>query len=154
MLMVKGSLFTTYFLMFIGGIIVALVLVYVILYGGIGIATSAGFYDAKANAQRLSSLISVASSFSGNFSFSMAVPYLPKCTVNISNEEVKFKVPGGVKIEGQGPEMVIKETSEITYQIVKPIYINVEKFDTECTDQGLLIYSIKEGDKIWFPTPS
>ncbi|MEM5800694.1 MAG: hypothetical protein QXD54_03895 [Candidatus Aenigmatarchaeota archaeon] len=152
MLMVKGSLFTTYFMMFIGGIIVALVLIYVILYGGVGIATSMGFYDARANAQRLSSLISASSSFYGNFSFEFRVKGLSKCTVNISEEKVKFKVPGGVKIEpeeGEGPEMIIKETSEITFVIVKPNYINVEKFDKYCTEQGLFISSRKEGDKIW-----
>ena len=148
--MVKGSLFTTYFILFIGGLILAILLVYAVLWGGIGIAKSWSFYDTKAQAQRLSSLISAASSFSGNFYFHYHVSYLTKCTVNISQDEVKVTIPSGAKIEQAGGKYVIKKTTSTTYPIIKPDYIIVKKLDKECNENGISIYSEKIGDEISF----
>lgn len=73
---------------------------------------------------------------------------MTQCTVNISQDEVRVTIPTGARIEEEGGKYVIKQTSTTTYPIIKPDYINVEKLDKECDENGISIYSEKIGDVI------
>jgi hypothetical protein len=129
--MLKGGMFTTYFLIFIGSIIVSLVLVYMLFYGGLGIASSMIYYDTRANVEVFTGLVSAASSHNGDFRIVFSLPP-GKCELEVSQDKVRMKIPqGDIKIESQ--EIKVK-MSETTMSIVKPDYVNIGSFKTSCSE--------------------
>jgi hypothetical protein len=151
----KGTTFVTYFLIFLGSVVLSLVLVYLLLFGGLGIIRSMGHYDARLNSETISSLYSSSSSFQGSFRTIYSLPE-GKCTLTITENSIKMKIPSGSVIVGgqdvaKGEKTVVevKKTTEIEKQIIKPDDISVKSFSTQCSEQEKVQLVIqKEGNEI------
>ena len=146
----KASMFIAYFLLLIGALIVSLVLIYLILWGGLGIILTLTFYDARANVEYLTGLISAASSFYGNFSFQYAFPPGISCELEIKEDKVNMTVPSGTYLIGSS-EIIFKKKTELKLPITKPKDLKVEDFYEKCDPnfQKILI-AVKEGDEMRF----
>jgi len=147
--MLKGSLFTTYFLFFIGSLVTAIILVYFILWGGLGIIKTLTYYSARANAELISSLISASSSFYGDFDFTYEFEPM-NCSLEIKENEVNVTIPSST-VFVERTQIVIKKTSEFILPITKPDYITINEFSTECDPEVKKSFnSAKHEDDIGF----
>lgn len=148
--MLKGSLFTTYFLFFIGSLMTAIVLVYVLLWGGLGIVKAMTYYNARANVELLSSLLSASSSFNGNFSFDYNFPPRTNCTLSITEDSVNMTIPSGA-VFVSNTEIRVKTETSFLMKVTKPDYTQISKFDTTCDPEtSKSLYSDKLDDGINF----
>jgi len=146
-IVLKGITTIAYFLMFIGGLVTTLVIIYLFFYFSTGIISAYIFYDARSNVESITSIISSMSSFSGNFSLIYLMPQL-KCDLEITSNEVNLKTYQ-VVVEREGTKVDIKRGQDITYPFVKVQGITVEPFKTECsTEEEKPILIEKSGDKI------
>ncbi|MFH0710998.1 MAG: hypothetical protein V1944_00300 [Candidatus Aenigmatarchaeota archaeon] len=155
--MLKGSMFNIYFLLFVSGAILALVLIYVMIYGGLGIAKSLLYYEARTVVETLASSTSAVASYHGDFKTGIIYKgSLPSgvCDLKIENNMITMKIPEqlvpttptDVKIN----EVKIK-ASESQMEIPAPDYIQIKSFAAKCEkgiSKSILIQ--KQGNLIWF----
>jgi hypothetical protein len=125
-----GSILTTYLLFFIASVALALVMVYLLLFSGVGIIMTLTHYDTKSNVETLTSLISSSSSFSGNFQTIYALP-AGNCKVEITSTSLKMTIPAG-KLNIGGKEIEISKDSETEMSIIKPNYVEITPFIVSC----------------------
>ncbi len=124
--MLKGMMFSTYMIFFIGSLIMAIVLVYFLLWGGLGIVKAMTYYNSRANVELLSSLLSASSSFNGNFSFDYDFPPRTNCTLSITGDLVNMTIPSGA-VFVNNTEILIKKETSFVMTITKPDYMQINK---------------------------
>lgn len=133
-----------------GGPVLALILLYIMLYGVGGTVKSLVYYDARANLEILTGLISAMSSHSGSFRITYTLP--PReCTIEVTENKVKVKFPAVTARLGTGMPLGAGKLpqSEGELFIIKPDYVKVKPFSTSCianAKKTILIY--KEGNEI------
>ena len=156
----KGSMFTLYFLLFVGGAILAMVLIYVMIFGGLGIAKSLLYYDARTIVESLASDTSAVASHNGDFKHELIYKgSLPSgiCDLNIVGNKISMKIPEQVLPKLSAQEIATKKIqikeSEAQMDIPVPNYVQIKSFTAKCESgisKSIVIH--KEGNQIWFST--
>jgi len=128
--MLKGGvMFIQYFLLFIGSVTLATILVYLMLYGGLGIAKSLVYYDARVQAEAVSGLISAAASHSGDFRIVYTLP-TRDCVLEITGDRVKISFSEKALQETGKIIKMAKSESEIF--VIKPNYVTLKPSKISC----------------------
>ncbi|MBS3054875.1 MAG: hypothetical protein J4452_00075 [Candidatus Aenigmarchaeota archaeon] len=157
--MPKGSMFNIYFLLFVSGAILALVIIYVMIYGGLGVAKSLLYYEARTVVETLASTTSAVASHHGEFLTGIIYRgSLPSgiCDLKVEGNKVTMKIPEQL-IPTSPTDVKIKEAkiqaSESTMEIPVPNYIQIKPFTAKCEkgiSRSILIQ--KQGNEVWFVT--
>lgn len=155
--MSKGSLFNVYFLLFISGALLALVIIYVMIYGGLGVAKSLLYYEARTIVETLSSSVSAVASHQGDFKTGIIYKgSLPSgvCDLKIQGNTVSMNIPEQIIPSAPAGVQVNKvkiQASQATMEIPVPNYIKIQPFTATC-EKGVAksILIQKQGNKIWF----
>ena len=140
--MLKGSVITTHMLLFLGSMIMALGLMFALLYLGVGMLTGSEIYDAKMMSEMLSGAISALSSTSLNGTIVFRLP-AGVCIINITEEKTKVTIPTGMLVlEEKSAEVVREQTAELNN--IRPDYIKINSFNTECGKNKVKILVINK----------
>lgn len=146
-IMLKGLITIHYMLYFVGEIALALILVYLMLYGGFGIAKSLASYDARSNVETLAGILSAVSSHTGSFRLTYSLPNR-ECKLEITQNKIKMTFPSTtVKIESGSQIKLSQGEGELF--IAKPDYVKIKPLSTSCSSTSkktILIY--KEGNDV------
>jgi len=157
--MFKGALFNLYFLLFVSGAILAIVVVYVMIFGGLGVAKSLLYYEARTVVETLASTTSAVASHHGDFRTGIIYKgSLPSgvCDLKVENNKVTMKIPEQL-ISTTPTDVKIRQVkikaSEATMEISVPKYIQIKPFTAQC-EKGVArsILIQKQGNSVWFIT--
>ena len=147
--MLKGSVIITHMLLFLGSLILAVGLMFSLLYLGVSILTRSEIYDAKMMSEMLTGAISALSSTSLNGTIVFKLP-AGNCTVNITEDKTNVTIPAGILVLEEKTAEVVKEQSSILNN-KRPDYIKINSIETECDLRRPKLFAIhKEGDEIKF----
>jgi hypothetical protein len=140
--MLKGSVITTHMLLFLGSMIMAVGLMFSLLYVGVGLLTKSEIYDAKMMSEMLSGAISVLSSTSLNGTVIFRIP-VGLCVINITEDKTKVTIPtGNLFIQKKTAKVVREQTSELSN--IRPDYIKIHPINTECSKKQVKIFVIQK----------
>lgn len=129
-------------LLFLGSMIMAVGLMFSLLYVGVGLLTKSEIYDAKMMSEMLSGAISVLSSTSLNGTVIFRIP-AGLCTINITEDKTKVTIPtGNLFIQEKTAEVVREQTSELSN--IRPDYIKIHPINTECEQRKVKIFVIQK----------
>jgi len=120
--MLKGTMFITYFLLFMGSVTLAVILIYMMIYGGLGMAKSLVYYDARVQAEAISGLISAVASHTGDFRIVYNLPDRD-CELEINENTVKVKF--SEKALKDTGKIIKMAQSENEIYIIKPNYVKI-----------------------------
>lgn len=135
-------------LTFVGSLILALILVYFLLFSGVGITKALIQYDARAVAETIASTISALASFNGTSNFIFALP-ITNCTLNITQSSVRIKFLG-TTLQVEGRE-IKTEKSEHEMPIVNPENVKILPNNFECdSSQQLFLFITKDSNVVSF----
>jgi len=129
--MLKGTMFITYFLLFIGSVTLAVILVYLMLYGGLGMAKSLVYYDARVQTEAIGGLISAVASHSGDFRVIYNLP-TRDCELDISEDKVKITF--SEKALKETGKVIKMAKSESELYIIKPNYVKLKSAKILCDE--------------------
>jgi hypothetical protein len=150
-------MFNVYFLLFVSGAILAIVLIYAMIFGGLGVAKSLLYYDARTIVEMLASETSAVASHQGDFNRAMIYRgSLPSgvCDFKVEDNKISMKIPEQlVSPLGVRYAEVKVKTTEAQMEIPVPKYIEIKPFTATC-EKGVsrTIIIQKQGNLIWFNT--